>query len=438
MTATDAIAISGRDSQGQPSGLFSETLAAGMQVLVRSAERLTLSGGARLSSSAAGQGRGGALSVTATDAIVISGRDDQGQPSGLFSDTSGSGDAGSLFVSAPTLRMEDGGLMQAGSLIAGSGNAGTLVVDVGRLTLSGGAQLSSSTAGQGRGGALSVMATDAIVISGRDSQGQPSGLFSETSGNGDAGSLSVSAPRLTLSEGAQLSSSTAGQGQGGNLQVTAAHLQLSNGGTISASSSGTGNAGNVTILTQDFQSTNGSVTTQATQAAGGNIRITASHLVRLRDSKITAETGRGTDAGNIAITSQVVVLQNSQVTANAPVGLGGNIDIQAQVYLEDPASTVRASAPGPTHPGSQSQYSGVPSPGGVCTHDGTAARPVCGAGAERQGQQFRGARARWRPCRPRWSVTGPALSGRDKGCASLWSTQGAEPYACPQWWSSTA
>ena len=31
------------------------------------------------------------------------------------------------------------------------------------------------------------MATDAIVISGRDSQGQPSGLFSATSGNGDAG-----------------------------------------------------------------------------------------------------------------------------------------------------------------------------------------------------------------------------------------------------------
>ena len=248
---------------------------------------LTLSGGAQLSSSTAGQGRGGDLRVTATDAIVISGRDSQGQPSGLFSDTSGSGAAGALSVSAPTLRMEDGGLMRAASLTGDSGNAGSLEVQVGGLTLSGGAQLRSSTAGQG---------------------------------------------------------------QGGNLQVTAAHLQLSNGGTILASSSGTGNAGNVTILTQDFQSTNGSVTTQATQAAGGNIRITASHLVRLRDSKITAETGRGTDAGNIAITSQVVVLQNSQVTANAPVGLGGNIDIQAQVYLEDPASTVRALAPEPHIP----------------------------------------------------------------------------------------
>ena len=61
-----------------------------------------------------------------------------------------------------------------------------------------------------------MTATDAIVISGRDDQGQPSGLFSGTLGNGDAGSLSVSAPRLTLSGGApaqqQHSWSRAGRG----------------------------------------------------------------------------------------------------------------------------------------------------------------------------------------------------------------------------------
>ena len=256
MTATDAIVISGRDDQGQPSGLSSNTSGSGdagslsvsaptlhmddggfmrtanppdprgllssrnagrLEVRVR---RLTLSGGAQLSSSTFGQGRGGDLTVTATDAIVISGRDSQGQPSGLFSETFGNGDAGSLSVSAP------------------------------RLTLSGGARLSSSTAGQGRGGALSVMATDAIVISGRDGQGQPSGLFSETSGNGDAGSLSVSAPRLTLSGGARLSSSTAGQGRGGALSVMATDAIVISGrddlgqpSGLSSDTSGSGDAG---------------------------------------------------------------------------------------------------------------------------------------------------------------------------------------------------
>ena len=231
VTATDAITIRGRDSQGRPSGLFSNTAGRGdagslsvsastlrmedggllqtsssgnagrLEVQVG---RLTLSGGAQLSTSALGEGRGGDLRVTARDEIVISGRGDLGQPSGLFSGTFGRGDAGALFVKAPTLRMEDGGLMQAGGITdrsLGSGNAGPLEVQVGRLTLSGGAQLSTRTLGPGRGGDLSVTATDAIFISGRDSQGQPSGLFSDTFGSGDAGSLFVKAPTLRMEDG---------------------------------------------------------------------------------------------------------------------------------------------------------------------------------------------------------------------------------------------
>ena len=220
--------------------------------------RLTLSGGARLSSSAFGQGRGGDLRVTATDAIVISGRDSQGQPSGLFSDTSGSGDAGSLFVSAPTLRMEDGGLMRAASLtgplsLLGSGNAGSLEVQVGRLTLSGGAQLSSSTAGQGRGGDLRVTATDAIVISGRDSQGQPSGLFSDTSGRGDAGALFVSAPTLRMEDGGLMraASLTGDSGNAGRLEVQVGRLTLSGGAQLSSSTAGQGRGGALRVTATD-------------------------------------------------------------------------------------------------------------------------------------------------------------------------------------------
>ena len=90
--------------------------------------------------------------MTATDAIVISGRDSQGQPSGLFSDTFGRGAAGALSVSAPTLRMEDGGLMRAASLTGDSGNAGSLEVQVGGsrflgVPSSAGAQLVKGGAG---------------------------------------------------------------------------------------------------------------------------------------------------------------------------------------------------------------------------------------------------------------------------------------------------
>jgi large exoprotein involved in heme utilization and adhesion len=109
-----------------------------------------------------------------------------------------------------------------------------------------------------------------------------------------------------------------------------------------------GNAGNVTITTQvPFLLSKASVVTRATQADGGNIQITTPTMLRLRDSTITAEVGGGasTVGGNITIDPQFVLLQNSQVVANAFQGRGGNIRIQAQqAFLADPASTVSASS----------------------------------------------------------------------------------------------
>jgi large exoprotein involved in heme utilization and adhesion len=92
---------------------------------------------------------------------------------------------------------------------------------------------------------------------------------------------------------------------------------------------------------------NSSVTTEANQADGGNIHLTAPQLIRLRDSQITATVGGGpeTVGGNITIDPQFVLLQNSQIIANAFEGRGGNIQIQAQqAFLADPASEVSASS----------------------------------------------------------------------------------------------
>ena len=135
---------------------------------------------------------------------------------------------------------------------------------------------------------------------------------------------------------------------GGNVELRAKALTLSDGASLSAESTGTGNAGNITITTQDsFTSTQGRIVTRAAQTDGGNIQITTPTLVWLRDSAITAEVGGGptTVGGNITIDPQFVLLQNSQIVANAFQGRGGNISIQAQrAFLADPASTVSASS----------------------------------------------------------------------------------------------
>jgi large exoprotein involved in heme utilization and adhesion len=233
----------------------------------------------------AGLGRGGNLTVTATDSIFIAGQSSEGFLSGLFSSAQiGRGNAGNLGISTPLLTLDAGGEIAAETSSSSRGNGGNIDVQVGRLTLTGGADISTSTFGSGRGGDVSVAAIE--------------------------------------------------------------QLELSNRGTISSNSTGQGDAGNIVIHAgQIFRSRNGAVTTEADQADGGNIQLTVGSRVELRKSQITAtvKTGVG-KGGNITIDPQFVVMQGSQVRADAFGGPGGNVRIVAGVFLADPESQASASS----------------------------------------------------------------------------------------------
>ena len=73
-----------------------------------------------------------------------------------------------------------------------------------------------------------------------------------------------------------LRTTAAGSGRGGEIAVDAHQVQLTEGAAISAESSGVGIAGSITITVRDtFLSQHSTVTTNASQAKGGNIRVTA-------------------------------------------------------------------------------------------------------------------------------------------------------------------
>ena len=74
------------------------------------------------------------MSVTATDRIAIAGRDIENFRSGLFSQAMGRGAGGNLQVAAPHLQLSDGGAISANSL--GAGNVGNIVIQAGKLFLS--------------------------------------------------------------------------------------------------------------------------------------------------------------------------------------------------------------------------------------------------------------------------------------------------------------
>jgi large exoprotein involved in heme utilization and adhesion len=325
------------------------------------------------------------LIVRASDSITIAGQSPDGFQSELSSNAQkGTGKAGDLFISTPSLTMQ-GSLILASTESASSGDAGKLTLEVGKLMLTDGAQISSSTFGPGQGGTVTVTARDTLTLAGASSQGFPSGLFAsaEQGSSGNAGALRVEAGILTLTGGAQISSSTRGPGQGGTIRVTAADTlalsgtspdgtlvsgifatargtgvgagdagavivgariaRIAEGAQISSSTFGPGQGGTVTVTTADTLTiagrNSGLRTTAAGSGTGGDITVDA-HQVQLTDGAvITADSTGVGDAGNLTLTAHDTVLLrgHSAVTTAASQAKGGNIQVTASslVRLQD-------------------------------------------------------------------------------------------------------
>ncbi len=80
--------------------------------------------------------------------------------------------------------------------------------------------------------------------------------------------------------------------------------------------------------------TDGSVSTRAVTSDGGNITLNAPRMIQLTDSQVTTSVESGVGGGgNINIDPQALILNNSQILANAFGGPGGNINITADVFL---------------------------------------------------------------------------------------------------------
>jgi large exoprotein involved in heme utilization and adhesion len=146
----------------------------------------------------------------------------------------------------------------------------------------------------------------------------------------------------------QVRTSTVGQGgERGDVLVRATEVLLTDRATISAESTGTDDAGNIRILDAETVRLQGqsTVTSEALQASGGNIEVRANSLIELREhSAITAEVqGVEEVGGNIDLRAEVVLVEDSNILANAPVGRGGRITIQAEGFLADADSRLDAS-----------------------------------------------------------------------------------------------
>jgi filamentous hemagglutinin family protein len=404
INASDWVRVIGTSADGRlPSMLTTATLGTGDAGEVKIATgQLLIQDGAQVGASTLGAGKGGSLIVNASDSVQVIGISNGG--SGLFAITTGTGDAGDMTITTPRLLIKDGGGVNAstggagkgGSLIinasdwvqviglssdgqrfsglvaqanrGSTGDAGNLTITTGQLLVRDGAQISTGTLGAGKGGNLTVQASQGVQVIGHSADGQvSSGLFAQTSrgSTGDAGNLTITTGPLLLKDGAQVSASTLGAGKGGSLIVNAsdwvqvighsADGQVSSG--LFAQTEGTGDAGNLTITTEQLLISGGAGVSASTFGTGngGDLIVHASEGVqvighsadgRFGSSLSAATYGKG-DGGNLTITTgQLLVRDGSQVDVGTDgAGKGGDLIIHASESVQVIGTTVDGKFP---------------------------------------------------------------------------------------------
>jgi filamentous hemagglutinin family protein len=264
------------------------------------------------------------------------------------------------------------------TLSFGDGKAGDISIETRKLSVRDGAQILSGTLGNGSAGQLNVNASDVVEIIGIDKNLEGSSSLASFTGNsGQAGNLIINTNKLIIQDRAVLSTQsliafddgkvfpvsgeggniiinasdsvelikegfiftdTQSPGDAGNITINTGRLLVQDGSNIGAQSGGSGNAGNITVQARSILLRNQSQINAATTASqGGNITLKVGDILLLRQgSSISTTAGTaqaGGNGGNINFDGKFIVAipnENSDISANAFTGNGGNIQINSQ------------------------------------------------------------------------------------------------------------
>ncbi|OKH45762.1 hypothetical protein NIES2101_25950 [Calothrix sp. HK-06] len=344
------IVIDGSNVIGANSGLTSNLLTnaegKGGDIQITT-NTLKVTNGGVINSGTSGKGKAGEIRINASDYITITGSGLLGFSSGLLTLTERDafGDAGNIIVTTGKFRVADGAIAAASTFNDSKG--GDITINANTFEAINGGQVITNTSGSGNAGNIRLNIKDNIQIAGNDANFTQQPRVAEAIKNPSIYRQSD----VIVNEGAAsgiFANTTAGSsGRGGSIFIDPRFFSLRDGGKISVNSAGTGNAGDISILGSFLTLNNGaSITAQTASSQGGNIDLQLSDLLVLRrGSQISTNAGTadaGGDGGNININTPFIVAvpdENSNISANAFIGKGGNVNIRAQgIFGIEPSS----------------------------------------------------------------------------------------------------
>ncbi|MGK7919634.1 MAG: filamentous hemagglutinin N-terminal domain-containing protein [Trichodesmium sp.] len=251
-------------------------------------DNLNLASGAQILTSSFNEGNAGTISINADTAITLSGTDvnfndrvanfgeenidTDGAETAITSRSRGNGNAGSLTINTPQLRVENQAIITVGS--SGSGVAGSLNINAPSIQLNNGT-LSAETAA-GDQGNITIKSEEINLTNNSE-------ITTNATNTATGGDISIDTEFLIGSDNSNISANAI-EGQGGNISITAEGVFLDNSSQITATSA-LGIDGSVELNTQ-VDPTQGVVKVSATF-------IDASSLVAQNLCAATSESKQG-------------------------------------------------------------------------------------------------------------------------------------------------
>lgn len=294
-------------------------------------------------------GSSGNITVTGTESITVTGTGPFNViRSSIVTQASGTtGDSGSITLSAPTVNVQDFGLVR--TFVPSSGSAGRIsIVDnvaeniiVRDLNVLGGGAIEITNSGSGKTGLLTINTTDSVTISGQFSPGNPSHITlarNQFSTDQEVGLVSIKTGQLLVKDGAEVHAE-GDRLSGVHIDIDAIlGATISNGGLI-AVVNGSQQLGSLTMKAPSISLNNAEVRSRTftdrdagpmkLEATTGDIFLDNGSLVR-----VSTENGTG-DGGALSLIAPLGSIRLSggssaeSSSVNSSSGDGGSITAQA-------------------------------------------------------------------------------------------------------------